>query len=718
MQMTGGCDNSSAGLGGVSGTINSGSAALTLSANNGFKNGCGIFIVGAGAASTLTTPSQGAAPNANVIGTAGSTTVHYKVAAFDANYGTSAASAAITITTAPSTRTPIDYVGIYWTSVANAAGYLVYTDQNGGGTYVPLGYSFDCFSYNAGNTCGIIDKGAEAFSWTNVSYALWPTTPPGSVTNQALITTIASGGGTLSLTLANTAANSVSASFSFPDNSSFIKAAIAAAATDGSPSTTSKGTVFIPEGVWFTDTIPFPSSGISGVNIVLGGSLTIFGLPVEGLFSGGSFTETGLVSITGTGGAYNQGNWTFSGSQINGYPSLGALFVVCGPGSGLNLSHLFLSSNQAGIIQDSQGAVTTQDVTFSNWVGSGPMLQVDNNVFFSLFDRTNWNDSANNTNNLIPAIWFLGLTNTGHTSVFDFRNNSFISHTIRLDIPFPTGGGPTGDFIFDGTTDIEDNNDIGFFNSASGGAPQSATFDNILNGDVLAPAQFLLYDYHPTLGVNPGLEINVHGQTGFAQLAGSASNAGTAVNCRAWTFENPGAGGVGANSIGYYGGVNGSYTGCDLGITETGYDVQTTEVLTSGGNDANGPAGEQIIGHVFRRPQAVVSGTGSGSLAAATYYFKVTVVDAAGARIRAQPGNFADRRGVQLHQPFRRHGDLFSGQLQRLLQHQSRHGRELLQLDGRDEWDLHVYADDHDGPDGQIAGSHRQRDALLAHRRK
>ncbi len=84
-------------------------------------------------------------------------------------------------------------------------------------------------------------------------------------------------------------------------------------------------------------------------------------------------------------------------------------------------------------------------------------------------------------------------------------------------------------------------------------------------------------------------------------------------------------------SIGYWGSIFGSYSGCDIGITETGYDVQTTEVLVSGGNDPSfGPAGEQIIGHVFRRPIATVNTSGAGSLAAGTYYFKVTAVDVAG----------------------------------------------------------------------------------------
>ncbi len=86
------------------------------------------------------------------------------------------------------------------------------------------------------------------------------------------------------------------------------------------------------------------------------------------------------------------------------------------------------------------------------------------------------------------------------------------------------------------------------------------------------------------------------------------------MNCREWTYENPTSGGSGALSIGYWGNIFGAYSGCHLGITQTGYDVQTTEVLTSGGNDTLGPAGEQMIGDVFRRPQTTVTGTGANRL--------------------------------------------------------------------------------------------------------
>jgi hypothetical protein len=621
-----GCDQSALTGSHTTGTITSGSSFLGIAFDNNFKNGCGIFIAGAGPLSTLSTPSQGSAPNPNVIGTTGSTTVHYKIAAIDANYGTSAASAAITVATAPATRTALNYVGIYWTSVANAVGYLVYTDQNGGGSYVPLGYSFECSSFIAGNVCGIIDKGVETNSWTG-SNGFWPTAPPAAASNQALITTITSGAGTLSLVLAATASNSVTSAFTIPDNSMFIQQALSAAAADGSPQTTNRGTVFIPQGLWYMSTIPLPST-IAGVKIVQAGAIQLFGLPV-----GSNLTSTGAsgnISITGTGGVYDAGNWALSCSNISGTQTLGALFLVEGPGGTLDLSHLCLNSAQTGIVQDTQGGITTQDVSFAV-TGSGPMLQIDNNAFFSIFDRTNWNDGANNSNNGIPAIWFLGLTNTGHTSIFDFRDNTFVTHTIRIDQPFPGSGGPVGPVVFDGTTSVEDNWDPCFICLQTNDQVQSFVFDNVTTGDVqTSSGQALIYSYNSS-GPNAGNNNVINGYTaGFNQLLGGAFSATSERNCFGWIYETPNYGGNGVQSLGNWGDIFGTYTGCDLGITQIGGDVQTNEVLTAGGNDGRGPAGEQMIGHVFRRPVASVSSTGSGSLTAATYYIRATVVDAAG----------------------------------------------------------------------------------------
>jgi len=626
----GGCDNAKSNLMREVGTIERGTKSLAITYDNDFKLGCGIFVYGAGPTSTLLPPAQGSAPNPNVIGAPGTTTVRYKIVAIDAHYGTSAAGPAIAITKAPAARTPLNYVGIYWAGVAHAIGYLVYSDASG--TFAPIGYSFDCYGFNAGDICGIIDKGPEANTWTGFN-AFWPVTPPDAPTNQALITTItaknSTGPKSFNLTLAEPAANTASNTFVFPDNSMFIASALASAAVDGHPQDSHMGTVYIPQGLWLMSTIPFPAANIAGVKIIQNGAVELYGLPVEGTL--GTAGVTGKVSVSGEGGIYQQSDWTLSCSEIIGYPSLGALFVAYGSGSGIDLSHVCLSSSQAGIIQDSQGDVTTEDVTFHGWTGSGPMLQVDNNAFFSLFDRTNWNDSANNSYNNIPAIWFLGLTNPAHTSVFDFRDNSFVSHTIRMDIPFPTQGGPTGYFVFDGLTTIEDNHDMGFINLATCNTISNFTFDNVVTGDVMAPSQSLVYS-SSTCGALPGNMVFVHGQTnGFGALSGSAVNSGNPGICRDWTYESPNEGGSGNNSVGYWGNIFGSYSGCDIGITTTGYDVQTTEVLVSGGNDpALGPAGEQMIGHVFRRPIAMVNAGASGSLAAGTYYFKVTAVDVAG----------------------------------------------------------------------------------------
>ncbi len=619
----GGCDNTNAILPSVQGTINAGSTSLSINANNGFRNGCGIFIMSAGPASTLSSPSQGAAPNPNVIGAAGSTTVHYKIVAIDDGYGLSSASSPITVTTAPSTRTALNYVGIYWTSIANAVGYLLYTDQNGGGSYVPLGYSFDCFGFNAGNVCGAIDKGVETNTWTNAAYQTWPLTPPSANTNQALITTIVSGGGTLSLTLAAAATNSATSAFTLPDNAPFFKAAIADASNDGSQF--DKGTIFIPNGLWFASTLLFPSTGTQGVKITLAGQLEIFGLPIMGPLSGGGLTS-GYLAIEGRGGIHQPNDWNLSCSNISGYPSLGALFLVAN--GGLDLKNICVKPQQAGIISVA-GSVTTQDVSFAN-TGSGPSFQADNNSFFTLFDRTNWNTSIFN------PVWLLGLTNNSHSSVFDFRDNSFISHGIRYDEVFPTPG-YFGNIVFDGSNVIEDNLDHGFINvTTNGTALDDVTADNLVSGDAMT-TQYVVYTYD-TNGSNPGVNLTIHGESaGFSALLGSAANPSTVTDCRAWTYENSNLGGTGVDSIGYYGSMFGTYTGCDLGITTTGYDVQTTEVLVSGGNDTLGSAGEQIIGHVFRRPMATVSGTGSGSLSAGTYYVMVTAVDVAGRESAPSP---------------------------------------------------------------------------------
>ncbi len=97
--------------------------------------------------------------------------MHYKIAAIDSNFGTSATSTAATatITTAPATRTPLNYVGVYWSSVANAVGYLVAHRPEWRRYVCSAGILVRLRGFHGGARCGIIDKGAEVNTWVGAT---------------------------------------------------------------------------------------------------------------------------------------------------------------------------------------------------------------------------------------------------------------------------------------------------------------------------------------------------------------------------------------------------------------------------------------------------------------------------------------------------------------------------------------------------------------------
>jgi hypothetical protein len=615
----GGCDHSAVGINSnTSGGISSGSTALTLNADLGFKNGCGIYVANAGPTSTLTAPSLTGAPATVIYGGTGSTTVHYKVAAIDPLLGTSAASAAITVSTAPATRTGIDMVAIYWNYDPGAVGYLVWSDATG--SYTPLGYSFQCSQFSSGGVCGYIDKGAETNNFSKFSaFPFFPYTPPASATGDALITTIVSGAGTTSLVLAAAATSTVGPNaYVYPDDRPFLNAALAAAATDGT--SLNRGQVYIPEGLWYLSGVDFPASP-AGVSIVQTGAIQLFGLPIFGTV-GGSFTSSGNVSWLGNGGAYSAGYWSLSISGIYAQSQVGALFVVYGSPNNMDLERLSMSCSQDCVVLDALGALTMRDDEVYQNGGSGVDLRIDANTYFSTFDHVDWN-TTNNSNTLIPLIWYTGLTSSLQSAVFDFHNNAFRYHTIRDDGIF--GGNAFGTISFDGVTSIESNWDQGLITSVNGGPNSVSISGQVSDNDPNTPDQSFLYDYANQ--ANAGAQWNITAnQTGFVHVVWASGFNGNSVACTGWTFNNQST-----LLNGLWGSEDGtSYAGCDKGGTSLGYDVQTMGVLTAGGNDPGVAALEPMLGHIFRRPIPSVTGTGSGSLSAGTYYFVATVLDAAG----------------------------------------------------------------------------------------
>ena len=154
----------------------------------------------------------------------------------------------------------------------------------------------------------------------------------------------------------------------------------------------------------------------------------------------------------------------------------------------------------------------------------------------------------------------------------------------------------------------------------------------------MAASQTLLYSTS-SCGALPGTNIFVHGQTvGFSQLAGSAINSGNSVDCRNWTYESPNSGGSGNNSIGYWGNIFGSYSGCDLGITQTGIrcadDRSSDQRRERCRMDRRASKSSAMCFAGPRRPSPPPV---PDRLPPATYYVKVTVVDAAGRESAPSP---------------------------------------------------------------------------------
>jgi hypothetical protein len=288
----GGCSSTNATDPDTTGTISSGSASLTLSAAKDFKNGCGITVLHGGATSSLIMPSScsatatrtsnavtftcSAAHNmgiANPFGTGeglvvsgcsdssfngtfgvyqitsttvgiylqtaanssatgctinfllgwahgitGATTYYYKFTACDTGGGCSTAVGPTTISNGNASLTPDNYNWLGWGIMANTARIVCIYRSTDNITYNAVGTSY---------TMGYTDRGL-----TFPVFPGCPATPPSSPTAQQLSTTIVSGGGTTSLTLAASASNTATSQNVYHDETSFLASCVADMITD------------------------------------------------------------------------------------------------------------------------------------------------------------------------------------------------------------------------------------------------------------------------------------------------------------------------------------------------------------------------------------------------------------------------------------------------------------------------------------------------------
>ena len=221
----------------TTGTIAAGSTALTLASAIDFADGQGISINHAGQACTLTAP---AAPTVTPTGAAGTTTYQYQIVALDGNGGCTTAGTAGTTATGNATLDATNYNVVSWAAVSGAAGYAVYGRTSGSMVLLGLATS-TTFS----------DAGAAA-----ITSNIFPASPPTSALADTLITSIVSGGGTTSLTLAASAISAVTNQSISHDDSISIQSAIDYAFSLGG------GTVCIPSGNYKTTTTIIIKSGV------------------------------------------------------------------------------------------------------------------------------------------------------------------------------------------------------------------------------------------------------------------------------------------------------------------------------------------------------------------------------------------------------------------------------------------------------------------------
>lgn len=199
----------------TTGTISATSTSLALTSALDFANGQGIRINHAG------TSYAGAQPSGlaiSQVGTAGSTTYSYTVAAMDAAGGVSRSITAVNTTTGNATLNSSHYNHLAWSAAASSIGYAVY--GRSGGSLTLLGMTANLTFDDQGN---------------NATPADWVPTAAPSANSAAdwLLTTISSGAGTTALTLANAASNGATTQYVAHDDTGSLQTALTKAATTG-----------------------------------------------------------------------------------------------------------------------------------------------------------------------------------------------------------------------------------------------------------------------------------------------------------------------------------------------------------------------------------------------------------------------------------------------------------------------------------------------------
>ncbi len=561
-------------------------------------------------------------------GAVGSTTYYYKFSACDSGGGCSTAVGPVTITNGNATLTADNYNWLGWSFLNNSTGIAkfvcVYRSPDNI-TYAAKGTSF---------TYGFTDRG-----FTYPVHPDCPATPPASPTAKQLVTTIVSGAGTTSLVLAAAASNTATSQNVYHDETSFLTSCINDAQTDQGVGVAGTHGCLIPAGNYHFNSDPATdrSGGAWGTAIYVDGTVTIQTWPW--MFSGINWY---LKGQGWSGGASAGGRYPGAAITVGTKVESGLLVQSCST----SIHNLILGNVNGNGLEFSQGVGSLTvicdldfgeiDIANSNAVGSpGVPLVFDQNALF--VKGENLVLIPNQTG--IPAS-ILFTTSPYNASItwccMEFDNIFTDWHGLLFESPGGNGNGrgapigfnhwesevhglfPTGGLI---------TIDTGFSGSTPGaGVPgpnvpqlkitqmDNADALNINNGGVLLFYKGNLGSADPTILLSQT-------QAGFSPLVRCSTSMGTN-GC----LSTPD---ITTDTIQVLGGVQQNYTGVGTSMAGGPEYVILHPLVTGGTYGTYGavPPAPAWADSLPAPRTLVVTGTGTGSLAAATYCMVVVGID-------------------------------------------------------------------------------------------
>ena len=461
---------------------------------------------------------------------------------------------------------------VAWAAVTGAFQYFIYSDRANPGTYALVGISEP----------GILfwdDYGSPMMDGLLFPYYV-PTTPPSSATSNSLSTTISSGAGTTSLTLAASAGTSVSGATILFDNTPNLTTAVTANAGGA--------LVYFPAG----GTYVFNSFFSGSASFSLGGQLYLNDtMQISGKFTGGL-----------TPAVFAGPSFSFEGENVitvgRAFPGLySAAF------NSSTLSHLqFQMVGRAGRAVIFQGSINGNyewlvcQLNANDLTGVPITLHnVKADVFFNTF-RNCTLTAPQGQNSSAPVLALVNVAGGDGIGITQIENTSLSGRTIHSDAI---------EFYF------------------IGGRCQAGNAPVIMQ---TSASKMRIENFDQDTMAHPLVACYASGSSLFTQNAGSPSFDG--VSAPPLISGVPFAGITGANISSSGQNINIGSFGGSGGLSASNYGGVKITNTTAATNAGQGTSAS--IGYLMTTAPPTLSISGGTGPAANTYYYGLEAVDALG----------------------------------------------------------------------------------------